>query len=78
MDFLELIEYLDKKFAQIPTKEYMEARIEARLIELESKLFPLPKKAHARIDRLTEILVNKNVLTESEANELHALDPGVK
>ncbi len=57
---ITLLEYLDDKFDQVPTKAYLDEKI----AELEGKILTGDLKNEYRINRLTEILKKKGSLTE--------------
>jgi hypothetical protein len=65
-EYIELIEYLDQRFSQIPTKAYLDNK----LAELEGRLTTNDLKSDYKITRLAEILKTKNVINESEFKEL--------
>jgi len=75
-NYSELIEYLDEKFqaidnkfAQLPTKSY----IDDKLADLEGGLVTKLRKEDEKVNRLAEILKAKNVLSESDIAELKKL-----
>ena len=75
-DFSELIEYLDdkfqnidKQFAQLPTKSYLDDK----LADLEGDLIKKLRKEDEKVNRLAEILKQKDILSDSEIRELDDL-----
>jgi hypothetical protein len=75
-DYSELIEYLDEKFqdidnkfSQLPTKGYLDDK----MANLEGGLHVTLRKEDEKINRLTQILREKKVLSDSDVSELKEL-----
>lgn len=81
-DFSELIEYLDEKFQEVATKAYVDEKIaplptksylDEKFANLEGDLIVKLRKEDQKINRLAEILKQKNILSDSDLLELAQL-----
>ncbi len=75
-DHTELVEYLDEKFqaiedrfAQLPTKSYLDDK----LADLEGGIITKLRKEDDKLNRLAEMLKDKKVLSETDIAELKKL-----
>lgn len=62
----EMFKQIDLRISQLPTKAYVDNKI----ADLKGEMVAGFEKTHAKIDRITDILKHKNIITDSEHEEL--------
>ncbi len=66
----EMFKQIDLRISQLPTKAYVDNKIADLKGELKGEMVAGFEKTHAKIDRITDILKYKNIITDSEHEEL--------